>query len=45
METNREDNLKKYISGSKININNYICKNEHRKVFELLIIIVKIWNN
>ena len=45
METNREDNLKKYISGSKVNINNYIRKNEHRKAFGLLILFLERLDN
>ena len=41
METNKEDDVEKYISGSKVNINNYIHKNEYRKAFGLLILFLE----
>lgn len=29
----KSENIKKYISGSKLNIDNFIRKNEYRKAF------------
>ena len=37
METS--ENVEKYISGSKLNIDNFMRKNEYRKAFGLFIII------
>ena len=39
METS--ENVIKYISGSKLNIDNFIRKNEYRKAFGLLIIFLE----
>ena len=39
METS--ENVEKYISGSKLNINNFIRKNEYRKAFGLLILFLE----
>lgn len=39
VETSKDIN--KYISGSKLNIDNYICKNEYRKAFGLLILFLE----
>ncbi len=39
METS--ENVEKYISGSKVNINNFIRNNEYRKAFGLLILFLK----
>ena len=41
METNSEYNDKIYILGAKKNINNYINKNEYRKAFGLLILVLE----
>ena len=41
METNSEYNDKIYILGAKKNINNYINKNEFRKAFGLLILVLE----
>jgi hypothetical protein len=41
METNTEDEVAKYISTTKLNINNYIYKNEYRKAFWLLILFLE----
>lgn len=35
------EDVEKYISGSKINIDNYIRKNEYRKAFGLLILFLE----
>jgi hypothetical protein len=40
MQETSED-IEKYISGSKININNFILKNEYRKAFGLLIVFLE----
>ena len=34
----KSEDTEKYISGSKLNIDNYIRKNEYRKAFGLLIL-------
>jgi hypothetical protein len=39
METS--ENIEKYISSSKLNINNFIRKNEYRKAFALLILFLE----
>lgn len=39
METS--ENVEKYISGSKLNIDNFIIKNEYRKAFGLLILFLE----
>ncbi len=39
METS--ENIEKYISNSKLNINNFIRKNEYRKAFALLILFLE----
>jgi hypothetical protein len=39
METS--ENVEKYISASKLNIDNYIRKNEYRKAFGLLILFLE----
>ena len=39
METS--ENIEKYISGSKLNIDNFIRKNEYRKAFGLLILFLE----
>uniref|UniRef100_A0A6C0B9N9 Uncharacterized protein n=1 Tax=viral metagenome TaxID=1070528 RepID=A0A6C0B9N9_9ZZZZ len=39
METSKDS--EKYISGSKVNIDNYIHKNEYRKAFGLLILFLE----
>ena len=39
METS--DNAEKYISSSKLSIDNFIRKNEHRKAFGLLILFLE----
>ena len=39
METSED--VEKYISGSKLNIDNYIRKNEYRKAFGLLILFLE----
>ena len=43
MEINKEDegSVEKYILGSKLNIDNYIRKNEYRKAFGLLILFLE----
>ena len=41
METNQEENDKKYILGSKQDIDNYIRKNEYRKAFGRLILVLE----
>ena len=41
MEINKDDEVKKYISGSKLNIDNYIRKNEYKKAFGLLILFLE----
>ena len=45
METNKEEEdpleVAKYISGSKLNIDNYIRKNEYKKAFGLLILFLE----
>ena len=41
METNSEYNDKIYILGATKNINNYINKNEYRKAFGLLILVLE----
>ena len=35
------EDVEKYISGSKVNIDNYIRKNEYRKAFRLLILFLE----
>jgi len=35
------EDINKYISGSKVNIDNYIHKNEYRKAFGLLILFLE----
>ena len=35
------EDIEKYISGSKVNINNFIYKNEYRKAFGLLIVFLE----
>ena len=35
------EDVEKYISGSKVNIDNYIHKNEFRKAFGLLILFLE----
>ena len=35
------EDAEKYISGSKVNIDNYIRKNEYRKAFGLLILFLE----
>lgn len=35
------EDVEKYISGSKINIDNYIRKNEYRKAFGLFILFLE----
>ncbi|MFY7728045.1 MAG: hypothetical protein ACOVRN_00860 [Flavobacterium sp.] len=35
------EDTEKYISGSKVNINNYIRNNEYRKAFGLLILFLE----
>ena len=35
------EDTEKYISGSKVNIDNYIRKNEYRKAFGLLIVFLE----
>ena len=35
------EDVEKYISGSKVNIDNYIRKNEYRKAFGLLILFLE----
>ena len=39
METS--ENVDKYISGSKLNIDNFIQKNEYKKAFGLLILFLE----
>ena len=39
METS--ENIEKYISGSTLNIDNFIRKNEYRKAFGLLILFLE----
>ena len=41
LDTLEEDNDKLYILGSKTNIDNYIHKNEYRKAFGLLILVLE----
>jgi hypothetical protein len=44
METNKEEDpleVAKYISGSKLNIDNFIRKQEYRKAFGLLILFLE----
>lgn len=41
MENTKEENDEKYILGSKQNINNFINKNEYRKAFGLLILVLE----
>ena len=43
METS--ENIEKYISGSKLNIDNFIRKNEYRKAFGLLILFLERLDN
>ena len=40
MPETKED-IEKYISGSKVNIDNYIRKNEYRKAFGLFILVLE----
>jgi hypothetical protein len=42
METS--ENVEKYISSSKVNIDNFIRKNEYRKAFGLLILFLETLN-
>ena len=35
------EDVEKYISGSKVNIDNFIYKNEYRKAFGLLIVFLE----
>lgn len=37
----KSEDTEKYISGSKVNIDNYIRKNEYRKAFGLLILFLE----
>jgi hypothetical protein len=37
----KSEDVKKYISGSKLNIDNYIRKNEYKKAFGLLILFLE----
>jgi len=37
----KSENIEKYISGSKLNIDNFIRKNEYRKAFGLLILFLE----
>ena len=39
------EDTEKYISGSKVNIDNYIHKNEYRKAFGLLILFLERLND
>jgi hypothetical protein len=41
LQTTQEDNDKLYILGSKTNIDNYIHKNEYRKAFGLLVLVLE----
>ena len=41
MEKTKEENDKIYISGSKQNIDSFIKKNEYRKAFGLLILVLE----
>ena len=41
METTKEENDKKYILGSRQNIDSFINKNEYRKAFGLLIMVLE----
>jgi hypothetical protein len=41
MEKTKEENDKIYISGSKQNIDSFINKNEYRKAFGLLILVLE----
>ncbi len=41
MENTKEENDEKYILGSKQNINSFINKNEYRKAFGLLILVLE----
>ena len=41
MEKTKEENDKLYISGSKQNIDSFINKNEYRKAFGLLILVLE----
>jgi len=41
MEKNKADDIAKYIIGSKKNIDGYINKNEYRKAFGLLILVLE----
>ena len=45
METNNDDEVDRYISTSKVNIDNYIRKNEYRKAFGLLILFLERLND
>ena len=38
---NTSEDTEKYMSGSKVNIDNYIRKNEYRKAFGLLILFLE----
>jgi hypothetical protein len=42
--TETSEDIKKYISGSKLNIDNYIRKNEYKKAFGLLILFLERLN-
>ena len=41
MENTKEENDKKYILGSRQNIDSFINKNEYRKAFGLLILVLE----
>ena len=41
MSESSEDAVENYITGSKLNIDNYIRKNEYRKAFGLLILFLE----
>ena len=39
--TETSEDVEKYISGSKVNIDDYIRKNEYRKAFGLFILVLE----
>ncbi len=41
METPKDENTEKYILGSKQNIDSFMMKNEYRKAFGLLIMVLE----
>ena len=41
LKTSEGEDTEKYISSSKVNIDNYIRKNEYRKAFGLLILFLE----